>query len=220
MKEQKVLDKFCRKLVAMDMDIFGLRGMAKDADPNKKSDWITMNGTPVFVGKGETPKEAGKRFAAKKESERASSSPTKNDDNDWVHPDTYGAANPENDDEDNWTHEDPWKDNGIMENSNERRALHNEKETSSHQDFVKALNDNLTAAIYEKNKKYQAEKDPQRKELMKQDLDNATKVLDYLWKNGGDIDDATMKTIWDKFDNYWKSSGEINNKLNPMFYGE
>ena len=70
MKEQKVLDKFCRKLVAMDMDIFGLRGMAKDADPDKKSDWITMNGTHIKVGEGETPQEAGKKFAAKKESER------------------------------------------------------------------------------------------------------------------------------------------------------
>ena len=98
--------------------------------------------------------------------------------------------------------------------------LHNEKKPSSHKDFVKALHDNLSDDIYKKNKAYQAEKDPQRKALIKQDLDNATKVLDYLWKNGGDIDDATMKTIWDKFDNYWKSSGKINDKLNPMFYGE
>lgn len=296
MKEQKILEKFCRKLVAMDMDIFGLRGMAKDADPDKKSDWITMNGTHIKVGEGETPQEAGKKFAAKKESERASSSPktgksgsaksnltpaseekrqkliqyydniiksgidsperneitrqqiemlknartendiTKavqwpnyadnsdydeysglsekefydlenqtsagteqtveqkiagnfwtrkdemkndleergftvheindeyadiedangkpyvvrlgkanntiypesispadNDDNDWVHPDTYGAANPGRNDEDNWTHEDPWKDNGIMENSNERRKLHNEGEKQPRQ---------------------------------------------------------------------------------------
>lgn len=140
MKEQKVLDKFCRKLVAMDMDIFGLRGMAKDADPNKKSDWITMNGTPVFVGEGETPKEAGKRFAAKKESERASSSPIKNDDNDWVHPDTYSAANPEYDDEENWTHEDPWA-NYNKENSSERRKLHSEENPSNkgnHTDFPKS----------------------------------------------------------------------------------
>ena len=37
--------------------------------------WITMNGTRIELEPGETPEEAGKRFAAEKEAERAAHSP-------------------------------------------------------------------------------------------------------------------------------------------------
>ena len=67
MKEQKILDHFCRRLVALDMDIFGLRKQAQDATPEEKPEWITMHGTHIHVGEEETPKEAGERFAAEKE---------------------------------------------------------------------------------------------------------------------------------------------------------
>jgi len=36
--------------------------------------WITMNGTPVYVEPGQTAEEAGKAFAAKKETDRGGSS--------------------------------------------------------------------------------------------------------------------------------------------------
>ena len=59
MKEQSVLNEFCKRLVALDMDVFGLRNQAQDADQ-----WITVHpggkgpktdgsgnkgGTPVLI---------------------------------------------------------------------------------------------------------------------------------------------------------------------------
>lgn len=71
MKEKKILDAFCKKVAACGMDIFDQR-MAQDAAKDTP-EWITMNGTHIHVGKEETPKEAGKKFAEKKEAERSAS---------------------------------------------------------------------------------------------------------------------------------------------------
>lgn len=60
-KEQKILDQFCKKAAEKGISIF-----AQDAAPAEKPEWITMNGTHIHVGEGETPKEAGEKFAAKK----------------------------------------------------------------------------------------------------------------------------------------------------------
>lgn len=71
MKEQKTLNKFCRKLVALDMDIFGLRKQAQDAEPEGDVKWRTLeNGVHFPIKGGESVKEAAEKFIAKKETEK------------------------------------------------------------------------------------------------------------------------------------------------------
>ena len=72
MKEQKTLVNFCRRLVALDMDIFGLRKQAQDAESEGEiKGWRTLeNGVHFPIKEGESVKEAGKRFVAKKASAR------------------------------------------------------------------------------------------------------------------------------------------------------
>ena len=71
MTDKKVLDKFCKRLVALDMDIFGTRKHAMDAEPKEGEEhWITMNGAHILVEGGETNEEAGKRFIAEKSAKK------------------------------------------------------------------------------------------------------------------------------------------------------
>lgn len=71
MKVKKTLDNFCRRLVALDIDIFGLRKQAQDAEPEKDVEWRTLeNGVHFPIKGGESVKKAAEKFIAKKETEK------------------------------------------------------------------------------------------------------------------------------------------------------
>lgn len=72
MTDREILARFCRKLVALDMDIFGLRKQAQDAEPEGEPVGFRSmeNGQAFPIFKGQTIKEAAENFIDKKQAEK------------------------------------------------------------------------------------------------------------------------------------------------------
>ena len=68
MNAELILEQFCKKIAVLGYHVFP--AMDADIDSEEKPKWITLNGTHINLEDGETPKEAGERFARTKEVER------------------------------------------------------------------------------------------------------------------------------------------------------
>lgn len=76
-REEEILSRFCKRVVALDMDVFGLRKQAQDAEPEGKIKWRSLeNGQPFPIKNGETIKEAAENFIKEKKKQRISSAKT------------------------------------------------------------------------------------------------------------------------------------------------